>query len=420
MPISDTTLGRLVEAIPVGVVVVDADGEIINFNRYAQELFQNKLHGNVFNEFTGYSQFRIDGTPYPIDELPLACSLKTGWETRDTEILIRHEDGIEFTVVASSNALRDDSGNITGAIAVLQDITNRKLMEEMLIDNERRFRKVFEEGPLGVAIISLDSRIVRVNQKFCQMLGYSEKRLTDMNFPDITHPEDTEKDQMLSQSLLKGEIPLYTIEKRYLKSNKQVIWINLTSTLSRSEIGVPLYFIAMMEDITERKRLESELFKAATTDKLTGIYNRQVLDGRMAEELERSRRYQQPFSLVMMDIDKFKLINDNHGHLTGDHVLQAVSETMKRSIRGVDLLGRWGGEEFMIVAPGTTAPNAVILAEKLRQALEKLEVDNLKNITASFGVTEYQAEDSLDAMIKRVDSFLYKAKQGGRNRVESG
>jgi diguanylate cyclase (GGDEF)-like protein/PAS domain S-box-containing protein len=291
-------------------------------------------------------------------------------------------------------------------------------MEEMLIDNERRFRKVFEEGPLGVAIISLDFRIVRVNQKFRQMLGYSEKELSDMNFMDITHPEDTEKDQMLSQSLIRGEIPLYTIEKRYLKKSRQVIWINLTATLSRSESGVPLYFIAMTEDITERKRLENELLKAATTDKLTGIFNRQALDGKMADELKRSRRYHLPFSLVMLDIDK--LINDNHGHVTGDHVLQAVADMLKRNIRSTDMLGRWGGEEFMIVTPGTTSPDAVILAEKLRQSLEKMEVDSLNTITASFGVTEYQSEDSLDTMIKRVDNYLYKAKLGGRNRVEAG
>jgi len=141
---------------------------------------------------------------------------------------------------------------------IARDATERIRAERALRESEERFRKIFEEGPLGMAIVGLDYRFVNVNTRLCRMVGYTEQELTALTFPDITHPEDIDKDVQLAQRLFRGEIRYYTMEKRYIKKSRDEIWINLTASIIRDESGMPLHFLAMIEDITERKRVEAE------------------------------------------------------------------------------------------------------------------------------------------------------------------
>ena len=141
-------------------------------------------------------------------------------------------------------------------------IVERKRAETILRESEERFRKIFEEGPLGMAIIALDYRFLKVNATLCQLLGYSESELSALTFADITHPDDVARDLSLAQQLFAGEIPSYQIEKRYLKKKGQAIWIHLTASMIRGNRGQPLYGLAMIQDITERKQVEIALRQA--------------------------------------------------------------------------------------------------------------------------------------------------------------
>jgi len=154
------------------------------------------------------------------------------------------------------------------------------------------------------------------------------------------------------------------------------------------------------------------------TDKLTGIFNRLKLDEALNDEFNRSNRFKSSFGIIIIDIDYFKRVNDTYGHLVGDQLLIQFAKILKENIRKVDVLGRWGGEEFMIICPETNYQGTIKVAESLREIINKYEFLTIDNISASFGVSIYDGDENIDNVIARADDALYKAKENGRNRVE--
>lgn len=172
-------------------------------------------------------------------------------------------------------------------------------------------------------------------------------------------------------------------------------------------------------DITQRKRDEEAIHLLATTDSLTGIANRRAFAEALAREVERAARYATPLSLVMYDLDYFKRVNDNFGHDVGDDVLQAITGLVKENIRAVDLVARWGGEEFLVLMPQTDMQAARTVAEKLRRAIAEHRFDKAGKLTVSFGVVTFEPQDDPNTLLKRADDALYLAKERGRDRVET-
>jgi diguanylate cyclase (GGDEF) domain len=178
-------------------------------------------------------------------------------------------------------------------------------------------------------------------------------------------------------------------------------------------------YIFSFADVTRMEWEKAALERQALTDSLTGIHNREKFDETLAQEVERARRYGTPLSLIMFDIDHFKQVNDVHGHQVGDMVLINLAQAVSAHIRENDIFARWGGEEFMILAPGIPKDSAAQLAEKLRDMVAKTDFPVSRRITISLGVAQFQDEDTPRSLAKRVDDALYKAKHGGRNRVET-
>lgn len=162
------------------------------------------------------------------------------------------------------------------------------------------------------------------------------------------------------------------------------------------------------------ERLQSQ----ASVDALTGIFNRRGLASAFASEMDRARRHGRPLSLLILDLDHFKRINDHHGHAAGDHVLKETSERLQRTLRSADTLGRWGGEEFVVIAPESDEAAVASLAEKLRLAIGHRAFETVGPVFVSIGGAQWQPEEDLDALCARADRALYAAKEGGRNRVE--
>lgn len=160
-----------------------------------------------------------------------------------------------------------------------------------------------------------------------------------------------------------------------------------------------------------------ELQILSRTDPLTQLHNRLHCDEILESEINRSRRYGSPLSVVMADLDNFKSVNDHHGHQTGDRLLVHVAEVVRRELRKTDSVGRWGGEEFLIILPHTDLDRAVDVAEKVRRAVEASDVAGVGHVTASFGVSSFIPGDSGLRILARADEALYDAKRGGRNRV---
>lgn len=155
----------------------------------------------------------------------------------------------------------------------------------------------------------------------------------------------------------------------------------------------------------------------ASTDMLTGLLNRRVLYQILEREMERTVRYKKTFSVVLFDLDEFKVINDSYGHLEGDAVLRELSRFVERAIRKADHLGRWGGEEFLIVLPETELESAKLLAERIRRLLRENRIGKVDHVTASFGVTTFRGDQSLEDMLRAADNAMYQAKQNGRDQV---
>ncbi|EDP74082.1 GGDEF domain-containing protein [Hydrogenivirga sp. 128-5-R1-1] len=202
---------------------------------------------------------------------------------------------------------------------------------------------------------------------------------------------------------------------RYSKDNTYPIilksfYTNITlSFLLAVILGFSVYIF--LKDL-EKFRYLSE------TDRLTGLYNKGKFNEVLQREIQRAKRYKRPLSLIIFDIDHFKKINDTYGHKVGDEVLKALAKLIKKNIRKTDFAARWGGEEFVILAPETNVEGAKKLAEKLRQAVETYKFPTVGKVTISLGVAQLEPDEKPEDFIVRADMALYKAKEGGRNRVE--
>ncbi|WP_457622007.1 GGDEF domain-containing protein [Persephonella sp.] len=197
--------------------------------------------------------------------------------------------------------------------------------------------------------------------------------------------------------------------------------LNIPYTFPEIRQALSAYVVIMvLAYVFESALLSSyeKIKKLATTDPLTGAYNRYQLFKKLEEEIERSNRYGNRLSLIMFDIDNFKSINDTYGHHIGDQVLKTTIETIKRYLRRTDILGRFGGEEFMIICPDVDDKGARNIAEKIRKLVKDLKVENIPEITISIGVAEYTPGEDITEFIKKADIALYSAKKKGKNRVE--
>ncbi|MGR3221166.1 MAG: diguanylate cyclase [Candidatus Anammoxibacter sp.] len=192
-------------------------------------------------------------------------------------------------------------------------------------------------------------------------------------------------------------------------------------TGNNGDVGAINHVYIIVQDVTELVGYEKRLLELNTKDGLTGAYNRRFLDARLKEEFERHRRYSRPMSFILIDIDFFKQVNDNYGHLFGDFVLKSLSARINTVTRNVDIFARYGGEEFCCLVPETTIQTCAILAEKIRLVISGKEFtfeDVSLSVTISLGISEVRADtDSANDLIKKADEALYRAKESGRNRA---
>lgn len=316
------------------------------------------------------------------------------------------------------------SAVIAGLAALLMVTLRRQKQDaKALATSEARFRAAFEQAAIGIAHISLDRRYVEVNQKFCEMMGYTRDELAGRHANSITYPEDREQGNGYRHRLLSGESASLSAEKRYVRKDGSLVWVNRTVSLVRDAEGQPLYYLRVVEDITERKRLEAELRELATTDMLTGLPNRRAFIARLEEEHARLKRFDtQQAAVLMLDLDYFKRINDTWGHPVGDAVLRRVAEVIGDDIREVDICSRFGGEEFAIMLAGAAPEAAREFAERLRRRIAATSVTHDEAnivVTVSIGIAALHAgDDNADAALVRADRALYQAKEAGRDRVE--
>jgi diguanylate cyclase (GGDEF)-like protein/PAS domain S-box-containing protein len=255
-------------------------------------------------------------------------------------------------------------------------------------------------------------RITEVSEAFCKISKYSKYELIGRSHNIVRHPDmPASLYEDMWQTISSGKYWQGEIKNR--AKDGSAYWVDVNIEPIFSENDEILGYTAIRQDITDKKRIE----EISVTDSLTGLYNRMRLDQEVAAEIDRANRYATTYSIILFDLDHFKRINDSCGHLVGDSVLEEIGRIMQERVRQVDLAGRWGGEEFMVICPGVNMTGANTLAEDLRQAIASHNFQTGEKVTASFGVAEYLPNESNIEMVNRVDQALYQAKTSGRNLV---
>ena len=249
---------------------------------------------------------------------------------------------------------------------------------------------------------------------FARISKYPKEEIVGQTHALFGHPDTPpEIYNELRTASLAGK--RWTGELKSMAKDGSPYWVDVTVEPDFDRDGKYIGYTSLRYDITDKKRIEV----LSETDRLTGLPNRLKLDETFEHEIERAIRYPHALSIIIFDIDHFKQVNDTHGHQVGDAVLVAMSGLVRSHIRNIDMLGRWGGEEFLIICPETGMEGARKLAENLRAAIAACDFPTVGQKTASFGVTEMGVGDGEDDMVRRADDALYRAKEGGRNRVET-
>ncbi|SEL83600.1 sensor domain-containing diguanylate cyclase [Halomonas daqiaonensis] len=340
--------------------------------------------------------------------LPIAT--KEGSWRGETAVLDR--EGKEVPVSQVIIVHRDDAGDIHQISTFLQDISERRGLEDQL----RREKAISESILAGLPgifyILDGQGQLVRWNDRVEAVTGRSSEELDGLDALVLIPQEEKKRvakaiAKVFSEGSTVIESKLCTVE-----GDTPYLFNGL-----RIELNGQPYLLGVGLDIARQKQLEVSLEREATTDPLTGLYNRQRFDAEMERALARHARYGTETALVMIDLDHFKKVNDTYGHDVGDRVLVELTKRLAGEMRQPDFLARWGGEEFVALLPETDPSEAARMAERLCRCIEVEPFPEVGGLTISLGITSFRNGDTLNMLLKRVDNALYEAKRTGRNRV---
>lgn len=348
--------------------------------------------------------------------------VREGKSCRYDEIIKMGDELITIDFQVSPIFSKDNE--VIGMVPTATDITKRKVIEEQLATKEEQYRFVLDGSELGFWDWNIPKNEVERNKRWAEMLGYTHDEIknTTQQWTDFIYPDDRENAWQSIKSVIEGASDLHRMEYRMLHKSGSIVWIlDQAKVMKRDASGNPIRMCGTHTDITGLKLLQLELEKQAHTDYLTGVNNRRFFIEKAELEIGRSDRYGSSLSLLMIDIDNFKSVNDKYGHKSGDIVLQEFAKLCQQNLREIDILGRIGGEEFAALLPETSLVDAVDAAERLRNSVQNHHIviaDGTKiTFTVSIGIAcKSDRLMSLDSILIEADNHLYVAKTTGRNR----
>ncbi|MFI0465544.1 putative bifunctional diguanylate cyclase/phosphodiesterase [Saccharopolyspora sp. 5N102] len=296
----------------------------------------------------------------------------------------------------------------------------RDAVEQALRTSEARFRAIFAEAAIGIGIGDMNGRILEVNDSLVRIMGRPGEELRRMLVQDMMHPDDPDSTWRLYEELVRGERDQFRAEKRFVRPDGGTVWTELIVSLVRGEDGLPLYQVALIEDVTDRRMLQERLRHQAMHDPLTGLPNRALFLERLTTILEQHEPDER-VALCYMDLDGFKVINDSLGHHVGDDLLRAVADRLATAVHGDDrLVARMGGDEFVIVIQNSFGTDqAVEVADTVLDALVRpIRIGGHElSVSASIGIVERPVAGQTAAELMRdADVTLYWAKSEGKGR----
>lgn len=425
--------GILNAATQVAIIATDLRGVISNFNAGAEQMLDYASH-NVVGHMTlenlllpreleaRSAQLSARyGKPIPTCQAMLVEGGEEGRHESREWTLVR-SDGSHLTVNMLATPVLDEQGLWVGHLAICIDVTERKRVHEALAARDLLLKKLSAHLPGGIYQFKMefDGRfsVIYASDGIREIYELEPEVLlldAESIFTRI-HPQDTSRVRSSIRASADTLSP-WREEYRVLLPTRGLRWVRGEATPEELPGGGVLWH-GYISDISDLKRVEEELRALSITDSLTGIHNRRYFQERLTTEMARVERGGGELSVIMLDIDHFKRINDQHGHAVGDRVLQAVCERIGHRLRRTDVFCRLGGEEFMVLCPDIDGENAYRLALELWQGLRSTPIDDVGIVTASFGIASWRVGEGADALLLRADSGVYVAKQAGRDRVE--
>jgi len=320
---------------------------------------------------------------------------------------------------------------------------------------ESLYKKIFDNALVAIGIMNTEGKFILVNNTWCKQLSYTPDEAGSLTLKDILVPEDIEERLNNLQKIVNEETENIHNFYRYRRKDGSIFWTNLSITSIRNDAGEVIAVLNIFQDIDtliknenklkdinlnlesvnehiknsheeiQRKNEElqlaySKLEELARTDVLTGLPNRMQLQDRLLTESNRTSRTKQDFCICICDIDDFKQINDNYGHNIGDIVLKDIAGIFRKCTRLTDFVGRWGGEEFMLILPETTLADAMPPMERVRSDVESHQIiagDKTFSATITMGFSCFYPDSKLEDVIKQADLALYAGKKSGKNLV---
>jgi diguanylate cyclase (GGDEF)-like protein/PAS domain S-box-containing protein len=399
-----------------GITITDPETEILQSVNPAFAA----MHGGQVEDFVGRPLIRVLTEADAARIAALASEVhERGYIAYESDHV--RLDGSVFPVATEVFAARGDDGALLFRIGYMTDVSARRAVEEERQALQRRFETAFSDAPIGMTLVGLDGQFLKVNRALCELVGYDDGELQELTFQDITHPDDLDADLAHVQDLIDGKRETYQMEKRYFTKQGAVIWVLLSVSIVRDEGGPPLYFISQIQDITERKRIEAHLHRMADHDSLTGLCNRRRFEEELLRQIGRCMRYAERATLLYIDLDDFKQVNDRLGHKVGDDLLRVISGRLAERVRLSDACARIGGDEFAVILPGLAREQADDIAQDfvalIRDSTLAIGGETVR-CTGSIGVVNLDADTtSHQDVLVAADIAMYGAKGAGGDRI---
>ena len=390
----------LAENAMIGIFRTDIQGNIL----YANPSIATTLEYDSVDDLIGQNSLSIYNSAD--DRKAFLDQLQDTGHISNYELILRDKNSLPVPVMLSATF---DHGVITGMMMDMREVkASRKEIDKL--------SKVVEQIDDSVLITDKKGTITYANKAFFDQTGYTKDDVLGST-PRVlkSGKYDDAFYKKLWGTILRGDIYKETLINK--KKNGDIFYEKKTITPLKDDQDNLVGFVSSGKDVTLETMMHQEMEYVASTDKLTGIYNRHKFEELFTLEAERTRRFSSPLSLILLDIDHFKSVNDTHGHDVGDHVLKHLSSIIKSNIRQIDIFARWGGEEFLILSPGNNLTEVKMFAEKLRLAVEKTSFPTVNHVTVSIGLSEFGVDDNFSSLFQRADKALYFAKNNGRNQV---
>lgn len=358
--------------------------------------------------------------PASLDDVDAMLRMRPG-QLMQLEVEVHASDGSTIWTHNTARCREREDGSTVVDI-VCHDITRLKVTQRDLAISERRHRLLVENAWDVIWTMALDGTITYVSPAVQRVRGITPEEAKHQTLEEIHPPEDAAATQQYFVDLFTAvatgaDLPTYNGEKAYYRKDGSIMTGQLQVIPHVDEDGTVVEILGVTRDISDQKRYEQELRRLAVTDPLTGLLNRRHAQRLLHDHLAHAQQSEIPLSLLMIDVDHFKAVNDTYGHEAGDRALIALTRLLTARARPTDVVARWGGEEFVIMLDDRTLADATGFAQDLRVEIERSALDEARRVTISVGVAQMAPGEVLGGLLERADKALYAAKDQGRNCV---